>query len=119
MIVLTTSTDTQEFKYIPRDFGLVGVTARLTDDITKVDASINGYQFQRNGDFIRANISFEDLKEDRFYTLRIEKENVGVIYKDKVFVTNQTIEQVEGDTYSINKDEYVEQDTSDNDYIVI
>lgn len=119
MIVLTTSTDTQEFKFIPRDMELTGVSPRVTDDITLVDATLDAYQFSINGDYVRAQVDFANLKEDRFYTLRIEKEGVGVIYKDKVFVTDQTIEQTEGDVYTINEEEYIEQETSSNDYIVI
>jgi hypothetical protein len=42
------------------------------------------------------------LKEGHFYTMVIQQ-NDELIYRDKVFCTNQTI-----GTYSVNKDEYVQ-----------
>ncbi len=64
--------------------------------------------------------AINQLKEDRFYTLRFKRNSDSeVLYKDKLFVTNQTISQVNGNLYSINNGEYVEQQTSNNDYIVL
>ena len=51
------------------------------------------------------------IKENKFYTLTILN-GTEVVYKDKIFCTNQTIE-----TYSINKDAYT-QHTTDNEYII-
>jgi hypothetical protein len=51
------------------------------------------------------------IKQNKFYTLTI-KNGSDVVYKDKVFCTNQIIEQ-----FSINKDDYI-QITSDNEYII-
>lgn len=42
------------------------------------------------------------LKEGHFYEMTV-LDGTDLVYRDKVFCTNQTIE-----TYSINKDEYVE-----------
>jgi len=56
------------------------------------------------------------LVEGRFYDLTL-KEGNNVIYKDKVFCTNQTIS-----SYSVNNAEYTVptgNDVYDNDYIVI
>jgi hypothetical protein len=44
------------------------------------------------------------LEEGHFYTMTI-KQDSELIYRDKVFCTNQTI-----GTYSVNKDEYVQND---------
>jgi CMP-N-acetylneuraminic acid synthetase len=49
----------------------------------------------------------------------ITKNGTSVIYKDKVFCTDQTINQTNNDYYSINKDEYVQEDSFDNDYIIL
>lgn len=119
MIVLTTSTDEQEFFFIPRDMNLTGMSFKVTDDITFEDATLSSWNLQRIGDYVRGRANFTDLKEDRYYTLRVEKTGEGVVYKDKVFVTDQTIEQTEGEVYTINENEYIEQETSSNDYIVI
>ena len=53
------------------------------------------------------------LKEDTFYYIKIFKGN-QVIYRDNMFCTTQT----PGFSYSINKDEYIEHDTT-NEYIVL
>jgi hypothetical protein len=42
------------------------------------------------------------LKEGHFYTMVIQQDN-ELIYRDKVFCTNQTI-----GTYTVNKDQYVQ-----------
>jgi hypothetical protein len=52
------------------------------------------------------------LKEGRFYEL-VVKNGSTVIYKDRIFCTNQTVS-----TYSINNGVYVE-NTTNNDYIII
>lgn len=49
------------------------------------------------------------IKENKYYTLTI-KDGTNVVYRDKIFCTNQTKE-----TYSINKDQYVEHTTT-NEY---
>lgn len=120
MIVFTTSTGNQNLYFIPRVYLTSGVTLKLTDDITFDDATNTSATFTREGDFIKGEVSFSNLKEDRFYTLRFVRDSDSeVLYKDKLFVTNQTIEQVNGDLYSINNGEYIEQETSNNDYIVL
>lgn len=120
MIVFTTSTGNQNLYFIPRVYLTSGVTLTLTDDITFDNATNTSATFTREGDFIKGEVSFSNLKEDRFYTLRfVRNSDSEVLYKDKLFVTNQTIEQVNGDLYSINNGEYIEQETSNNDYIVL
>lgn len=49
------------------------------------------------------------IKENKYYTLTI-KDGTNIVYRDKIFCTNQTKE-----TYSINKDAYVEHTTT-NEY---
>lgn len=44
------------------------------------------------------------LEEGHFYTMTIKQDD-ELIFRDKVFCTNQTI-----GTYSVNKDEYVQND---------
>ena len=52
------------------------------------------------------------LTEDTMYNIVI-KDGSDIIYKDKLFCTNQTIS-----TYSINNDEYTVQ-SEDNEFIVL
>ena len=59
------------------------------------------------------------MVKNRYYTFRIKSvANLKNIYKDKIFVTDQVIDQKQNKTYSINKDQYKEVE-SNNDYIVI
>jgi len=51
------------------------------------------------------------IKQNKFYTLTILN-GTDVVYKDKIFCTNQIIEQ-----FSINNDVYTQR-TSDNEYII-
>jgi len=123
MIVLTTTTDAQTFYVITRTTS-VDVRTVLTDDITGTEYTGVGV-YELYGDYLKCSLEFVGLLENRFYTLRVEGLDIGeytterTIYKDKVFVTNQTIDQLNDETYTINKNEYVEQETSNNDYIVI
>ena len=120
MIVFTTSTGNQNLYFIPRIYLTSGITLTLTDDITLDDVTNTSATFTREGDYIKGVVAFSDLKEDRFYTLRVKRDSDNeVLYKDKLFVTNQTIDQVNGNLYSINNGEYIEQETSSNDYIVL
>jgi hypothetical protein len=120
MVIFTTSTGNQNLYFIPRVYLTSGVTLTLTDDITFDDATNTFATFTRQGDYINGQVAFSDLKEDRFYTLRVKRNSDNeVLYKDKLFVTNQTLDQINGDMYSINEGEYVEQQTSNNDYIVL
>lgn len=119
MIVLTSTTDAQEIKVIPREYTTSDISAKLTDDITGDVSTPTESTYTRVGDYLKNDVAYSDLKEDRFYTFTIEKSTGSIIYKDKVFVTNQTIDQLNDETYTINKNEYVEQETSNNDYIVI
>ena len=52
-----------------------------------------------------------DLSQNTFYNLTI-KNGAEVVYKDKVFCTNQNIVN-----YTVNKDEYVANATN-NDFII-
>jgi len=120
MIVFTTSTGTQDMFFIPRIYDTTNVEVVLTDDITLVDATNTAATFTRTGDYIKAELAYSNLKEDRFYTVRVKRTtDNAILYKDKLFVTNQVIDQVNNNMYSINKDEYIEKETSSNDYIVI
>jgi hypothetical protein len=60
------------------------------------------------------------LVEGHFYDLTIKNtsDSNAIIYKDRIFATNQTIDQPTNQYYSINKDQYIEH-SSENDYIVL
>lgn len=118
MIVLTTTEATQSFRFTPREF-TTNFSVSFTDDIT-FDAIVpNTVSRVDLGNQITYIFTTSGLKENRFYTLRVIDSSSNVIYKDKLFVTNQGIDQLDKEKYTINKDVYVEKSTSENDYIVI
>ena len=43
----------------------------------------------------------------------------ATIYKDKVFCTDQTINQANNNYYSVNSGEYTTENSFDNDYIIL
>lgn len=114
MKVLTTSTDAQTLKVIPRKY-VGNVTLKLRDDSTNevTTASVNTVIEK---DYLNITYAF-NLKEGRYYDLTLLNGN-EVIYLDKIFCTDQTINQDTNSYYSVNKDEYVSK-SGNNDYIVL
>lgn len=133
MIILTTSTAEQTIRIIPRQYP-DDVTLILRDDSTNTETTYTLESMEwENTDEVWETVDmnwnsaggyYEDkgylviqneyaLTENRFYDLTI-KEGSSVIYKDKIFCTDQTVTD-----YSVNNGEYVTEDSYDNDYIII
>ncbi len=54
------------------------------------------------------------LQEDKFYSIDIfDASDDTLIYRDKIFVTNQDVK-----TYSINNGKFIEDETKDNTYVI-
>jgi hypothetical protein len=107
MILLKELATSQTFKVIPRSYTATSMT--FTHEETGV---VLTYSISPTTDRYYLSISkIIALKDNHFYTLNILN-NTTVVYTDKVFVTNQSIQ-----TYSINNGEYV-QSSSNNDYVV-
>jgi len=99
MIVLKQIGTAQTVRFIPtRRNG--GTSLILRDESTKVSTtySITATSISYYSTFSKILA----LKEGHFYEMTI-LDGTDLVYRDKVFCTNQTIE-----TYSVNKDEYVE-----------
>jgi hypothetical protein len=153
MKVLTTSTNLQTIKVIPRVF-TNSIVLKLRDDSTNDKVSFILPETIINKDYLEISNIF-NLKEGRFYDLTIYKVNgsyeefkqrvisdsgtfvnntclynfldaqnlintssLDIIYLDKIFCTDQTINQDTNNYYSVNKDEYVSK-SGNNDYIVL
>ena len=115
MIKLTTSTDAQTIKVIPRSYA-TSVSMVFRDDSTNTSVSYStSATTDKNNLVISESLS---LTEGRFYDLTI-KEGTSVIYKDKVFCTDQTVDQDTNNYYSVNQGEYTTETTYDNDYIIL
>lgn len=106
MIILKESGSDQTFKIVPRELNadtmtLVNETTGESTDYAVTPTTVDYYLE------ITKTVT---LKEGNFYQLTV-KNGSDVVYKDKVFCTNQTIAD-----YSVNNNEYTNY-TSDNDYI--
>lgn len=108
MIILQETASAQDFKVIPREY--VADTMVITDETTGVSVSypITTTQVSYYLAFSKA----VTLKEGVFYALEI-KNGSEVVYKDKIFCTNQTVS-----TYSVNNNEFTSISTN-NDYITV
>lgn len=139
MKILTTSTANQTLRFVPREY-VTSATLYIRDDSTNVITN-EVVSLVQDGDELVYTASFS-LKEGRFYdfdfvvdpnlweqnTLNWDmnfdkwEDSQGAalsLYKDKIFCTDQTLDQTEDEYYSVNKNEYVTEDTYDNDYIII
>jgi hypothetical protein len=147
MIVLTTSA-TQTLNVIPRAY-LGAFTIDVRDSSLNKNFTYYEDTVTTSGDYMQFTNSYVDgsgntiFKEARFYDLdlyadfNIWNTNLSLwemydeiwqtdsnqkerIYKDRIFVTDQDIDQKnDNDHYSINNNQYVTNNSFDNEYIVI
>ena len=108
MIVLQETNDKQTFSFIPRSDSYDALF--LTDDQTNVEAEVK-IDDNTIGDYINTITATFDLKEGHFYNL-VLKYGSDVVFKDKVFCTNQPIV-----SFSVNNGQYTSNSTT-NDFIV-
>lgn len=137
MIVLQKSSEKQELRVIPRVYPeriVVTIRDEVTNETTEIGSFLDGYAYYvrvtndrgtYEENLLMGDIAYLydkgymiirdifNLVENHFYNLTIT-DGTSVIYRDKIFCTNQTISE-----YSVNKDEYVTEDSYDNDYIII
>lgn len=105
------------FRVIPRQFINGAITVNLTSEST--GAVINKTPTaSTDGNYMSFDGVFGTLTEGDFYTLDI-KNGTAVIYKDRVFCTDQTVNQTNNDYYSVNDGEYTTENSFDNDYIIL
>jgi hypothetical protein len=133
MIILTTSTNAQELKFIPRYYASDYIV--LTDEETNTSTNIDA-TFSKDSYYLKSNISLS-LKKDKFYTFKVYKSalsdfvervtndngtieaqnciqtdiNKVLVYNGRIFCTDQKVSD-----YSINKNVYTEHQSS-NEYI--
>jgi len=107
MIILKQQADEQTLRFIPRIYGADTIILRneTTNEIQTITATFSLEKY-----YLTTVTSF-DLKENTFYNLTV-KNGVEVVYKDRIFCTNQDVID-----YTVNKNEYVSNDTN-NDFII-
>ena len=147
MIVLTT-TSQQTLKIVPREY-LGAVLINVTDTSLNKQYNYLEDTVITSGNYATFNNNYIDasgnsiFKEDRFYDLLIYADynywNMNLstwqeydeiwstdstqrseMYGDKIFVTNQDIDQLnDNDHYDINNGQYTTNNSYNNEYIVV
>lgn len=107
MIILKEQGTSQTFKIIPRSYTAdrMELKNETTGETTSYDITVT------QTDYYAVISKIVTLKEGNFYGLTVY-DGVDIIYKDKVFCTNQTVS-----TYSVNNNEYTNV-TTDNEFII-
>jgi len=108
MIILQQSNNPQTFSFIPKSNTYNGMF--ITDDQTNDEVQVS-ITSSTTGDYVNTITATFNLIENRFYNL-VLKNNADIIYKDRIFCTNQSIV-----TYSVNNGQYTTNATT-NEFIV-
>lgn len=111
MKILTTSTDDQSIKIITRS-DASSPTLSLTNKSTGTTSTVSVSK-TTSGDYMVLTGSFS-LKEGVLYAFKV-KDGSTDIYRGLIFCTDQS----NLDRYFINDGEYTEEDSYDNDYVII
>lgn len=107
MLILREQATSQTFKVIPRYYAADRMT--ITDEQTRDTISYNITITQT--DYYAVISKIITLEEGHTYTLTVF-DGPDIVYKDKIFCTNQTVE-----AYTINNGAYTS-NTTDNEFIV-
>lgn len=115
MIILQDTDSSQTISFIPRSYSS---TETYTVNVKSETENKLVYAQDHTGDFslvkyYRQLSAIFDLKQDNFYTIEIKDSSNNIIYRDKIFCTNQTILD-----YSVNNGNYVTH-SSNNEFIII
>tara|TARA_R100000734_G_C3229096_1_gene37799 strand:+ start:155 stop:535 length:381 start_codon:yes stop_codon:yes gene_type:complete len=123
---LTTSSSNQHIKIIPRTYVSGSTVLKVRDDSLNkefsftVTPSIVDDYLQITNAYIDNGTSI--LVEGRTYDLELYDSSSNIIYKDKIFCTDQAVNQATGDYYTINEGQFTYDSTAgshDKEYIII
>jgi len=142
MIVLTTTASAQNIKVIPRTYA-DQFTLSVRDDSTNVTQTYEITNAVTSGNYLSFDQTFSPvLVEGHFYDIKlysdpnfwntnyflwelynefwnIDTTNIVDIYKDRIFCTDQEIDQMDNLYYNLNQGQYITDNSYNNDYIVI
>jgi hypothetical protein len=142
MKILSSTTEKQKIRVIPRSYPeriVVTIRNEQTNETTEIGSFLDGYAYytrviddlgiyEENDCMLDVVYLYDkgymiirdifNLVENTYYNLTIT-DGTNVIYRDKIFCTNQEIDQETNSYYSVNKDVYKEETSYDNDYIII
>ena len=142
MIILNTSALAQNLKVIPRTYA-DEFTLSIRDDSTNVTQTYEVTTGVTSGNYLTFDQAFSPvLVEGHFYDIKlysdpnfwntnyflwelyneiwnIDTTNIVDIFKDRIFCTDQEIDQMDNLYYELNKGQYITDNSYNNDYIVI
>lgn len=116
MKVLTTSSSEQIFKVVPREY-VTSSTLEIRDESSNTTQSYS-ITNTTDGDFLNVPATLS-LKEGRYYQMTLKKTDGTVIYRDKIFCTDQGIDQTQDETYSVNNNIYTSDTSYDDEFVII
>ena len=111
MHILQVSESSQSIVIIPRSFP-ASVTLHLIDESKNTTAMPSVSVASANG-FMTLTGTFS-LTDSRYYGLKVF-DGSTLIYRDRVFVTSQT----EYDKYTVNQNIYTEEESYNNEFILL
>jgi len=141
MIVFTTSTNAQNFKIIPRTYGSE-FSMSITDDSTNIPVYYDITNAVTNVNYLTFSQVFSPkLVEGHYYDIRlytdyniwntnyqlwendnslwnVDRTTDATIFRDKIFCTDQQIDQMEDEYYDLNLGIYKTFNSFDNTYKV-
>ena len=119
MVIATTSATAQTFYVIPRDYTLTTFTMTIRDDSTNVSVNYTITGASVSGNYVTFQNTFSPvLVSNHFYDFKLVS-GTDIIFKDRIFCTDQTINQVANDYYKLNEGQFTSDDSYNNEYIVI
>lgn len=116
MKVLTTSSSEQTFKVVPREY-VTSSTLEIRDESLNTTQSYS-ITNTTDGDFLNVPATLS-LVEGRYYQMTLKKTDGTIIYRDKIFCTDQGIDQTQDETYSVNDGIYTSDTSYDDEFVIL
>ncbi len=116
MKVLTTSSSEQTFKVVPREYE-TSTTLEIRDESLNTSVSYSTTNTVV-GDYLNIPVTLS-LNEGKFYEMTLKKTDGTIIYRDKIFCTDQGIDQSQDETYSVNESIYTSDTSYDDEFVII
>jgi len=91
----------------------------IRDDSTNTSVTYNITGVTKSGNYRTFQNTFSPvLVSNHFYDMTLSS-GTDVIFKDRIFCTDQTINQVNNDYYNLNEGQFTTDDSYNNEYIVV
>ena len=118
MKILTTSSSAQTIKVIPREYVTSG-TLTIRDDTSNTSKNYSVTPSTVDDDLVFSVTFSPVLAEGLYYDMTLKNSSSKIIYRDKIFCTDQTINQTNNDYYTVNSGIYTTENSYDDDYITV